>query len=57
MLHLCIVNLELTSKEIEELQRHQRQTDDKPVCAKATCILMLTKGLSPERVSHTKQSS
>jgi hypothetical protein len=46
------VKLELTSQEIEALKRYQRQTVDKSVYAKVTCILMLSKGLSPETVSQ-----
>jgi transposase len=46
------VKLELTIQEIEELKRYQRQTDDKSVYAKVTCILMLSKGLSPDSVSQ-----
>jgi transposase len=46
------VKLELTSKEVEALQRYQRHTDDKTVYAKVTCILMLSKGLSAETVSQ-----
>jgi transposase len=47
------VKLELTFQEIEALKRSQRQTDDKSVYAKVTCMLMLSKGLSPETVSES----
>jgi transposase len=43
----------ISSKEIEELKRHQRQTNDKSVYAKVTCILMLSKGFSSEDVSQS----
>jgi transposase len=46
------VKLELTSQAIEELKYYQRQTEDKSVYAKVTCILMLSKALSPETVSQ-----
>jgi transposase len=46
------VKLELTSQAIEELKFYQRQTDDKSVYAKETCILMLSKSLSPDAVSQ-----
>ena len=41
----------ISHQEIEELKRYQRQTEDKSVYAKVTCILMLSKGLSAETVS------
>jgi transposase len=41
----------LSPEEIEELKRHQRQTEDKSVYSKVTCILMLSKGFSAEVVS------
>jgi transposase len=47
------MKFELSSKEVEELQRYQRQTDDKSVYSKVTCILMLSKGFSPETVSQS----
>jgi transposase len=46
------MKFELTSKEVESLQGYQRQTDDKSVYAKVTCILMLSKGLSADTVSQ-----
>jgi hypothetical protein len=41
----------LSPEETAELKRHQRQTKDKSVYTKVTCILMLSKGFSAEIVS------
>jgi transposase len=49
MSYLCGM---ISTSEIEELKRYQHQTGDKSVYAKVTCILMLSKGLSPETVSQ-----
>ena len=47
------MKLELTSKEITELKRYQRQTSDKTVYTKATCILMFSQRFSSEAISQS----
>ena len=52
-LSLCGVKLELTFQAIADLKRYQRQTDDKSVYTKVTCILMSSKCFSAEDISQS----
>jgi transposase len=47
------MKLELTTDEIAELKRYQRQTTDKIIYTKVSCVLMSSQGLSPEVISQS----
>ena len=46
------IRIELTIESEDALKRYQRETDDKSVYTKVTCILMLSKNFSAEDVSQ-----
>jgi transposase len=47
------MKLELSTESQNELKRYQRQTEDKSVYTKVTCILMLSKNFSADAVSQS----
>ena len=47
------MKFQITSQEQEELKRYQRQTKDKTVYSKVTCLLMLSKSFSVDTVSQS----
>jgi len=47
------VKIELTIESKDTLKRYQRETDDKSVYTKVTCILMLSTGFSVDDVSQS----